>query len=310
MDLSVKGTIYNIQRYSVHDGPGIRTIIFFKGCPLRCVWCSNPESLITQKDLIYYSNLCKNCLSCISKCPHGAIAQAAGNEGINIARGLCLRCGTCADFCFFDALRVIGREASARELLDDVAKDIVFYRRSGGGLTLSGGEPLAQPEFSIALLKGAKALGIGTAIETSCYGPPDIVSQVFSHADYIFIDLKLCDTERHRKATGVDNNQILSNIRLAAEEFHENVKIILRMPFIPTVNDDDENIRQTAAFIKSLAQHLPLEILAYHEFAKSKYLGLGKEYEAELQGIVPPQKERLEQAADLFRQHGVTIINT
>ena len=184
MDLNIRGTVYNIQRYSVHDGPGIRTIIFVKGCPLNCTWCSNPEGLEQRKDLIYYRNFCKSCFSCVSKCPQGAITQT--DEGIDINRRLCIRCGSCAEFCFFDALKIIGREAGAGELLDDIAKDLVFYKRSGGGLTVSGGEPLSQPEFSATLLEGAKALGIGTAVETSCYGKIDAVRRLFSLADNIF----------------------------------------------------------------------------------------------------------------------------
>ena len=310
MDLSIRGTIYNIQRYSVHDGPGIRTIIFLKGCPLRCKWCSNPEGLCPEKDLFYYRNLCKNCQSCVSKCPHGAISPAIDGQGIAIDRGLCVACGTCTGFCFYDALRVAGREASAEELLDDVAKDLVFYKRSGGGLTVSGGEPLSQPEFSAALLAGARSLGMNTAVETSCCAPADAVRRVLFHADTVFIDLKLCDSKQHQKATGVDNSQILSNIRLAAEEVPESTTLVLRMPVIPAVNDDEENIRQSAGLIQSLARPLSLELLAYHEFAKSKYSGLGKEYEPESMGIVPPSKERMEQVADAFRRHGVTVINT
>jgi len=310
VDLSVKGTIYSIQRYSVHDGPGIRTIIFLKGCPLRCKWCSNPEGLCPEKDLIYYRNLCKSCFTCVSKCPQGAISRAPGGEGISIDRKLCTRCGTCAGFCFFDALRIAGREASAQELLDDAAKDLVFYKRSGGGLTESGGEPLAQPEFSAALLAGAKVLGMSTAVETSCYAPADAVRRVLSRADNVFIDLKLCDPRRHQEATGVDNSQILSNIRLAAAELPESVKLVLRMPVIPDFNDDEENIRQSAEFILSLDRLVPLELLAYHEFAKGKYAGLGKEYEPASMGIAPPSKERMEQVADAFQMRGVSIINT
>jgi len=314
VDLGIKGTIYNIQRYSVHDGPGIRTIVFLKGCPLRCIWCSNPEGLCAGKDLLYYRNLCKSCRSCVPKCPQDAISQAAGGEsgegGIAVNRGLCVRCGTCAAFCFSDALRVVGREASAQELLDEVAKDIVFYRRSGGGLTVSGGEPLAQPEFSAALLQGAKALGIGTAVETSCCAPEDAVRQVLPHADNVFIDLKLCDPKRHREAAGADNSQILGNIRLAAKELTRGANMVLRMPVVPSVNDDAENIRQSAEFILSLARPVPLELLAYHEFAKSKYAGLGKEYGPEPLRIAPPSKARMEQIADEFRRCGVAITAT
>jgi len=310
MDLSVKGTIYNIQRYSVHDGPGIRTIVFIKGCPLRCKWCSNPEGFFAEKDLIYFRNLCKSCLDCVLKCPHGAISQVKNGEGIDIDRGICVRCGTCAGFCYFEALRIAGREASAQELLDDIAKDLVFYKRSGGGLTESGGEPLSQPEFSAALLAGARALGMNTAVETSCCAPAGALRQVLPHADNVFIDLKLYDSQRHQKATGVDNSQILSNIRLAAEELAESAALILRMPVIPTVNDDVENIRQSAGFILSLSRVVPLELLPYHEFAKSKHLGLGIKYEPESMGIVPPSKESMEQVADTFRRLGVIIINT
>ena len=310
VDLSVRGTIYNIQRYSVHDGPGIRTIVFFKGCPLRCIWCSNPEGLSPERDLIYYRNLCKKCLSCVSKCPHGAISEGKDGQGVDIDRVLCARCGTCAGFCCSDALRAVGREASAQELLDDIAKDNVFYKRSGGGLTQSGGEPLSQPEFSAALLEGARALGINTALETSCCAPEHVVRRVLPLADHVFIDLKLCDSRRHQKAAGFDNGQILSNIRLAAEELPKSVNLVLRMPVVPSVNDDEDNIRQSSEFILSLARPLPLELLAYHEFAKSKYSGLGKEYEPEAMGIVPPSKERMGKTADAFRRHGVTIINT
>ena len=310
MDLSIRGTIYNIQRYSVHDGPGIRTIVFMKGCPLRCIWCSNPEGLWPEKDLIYYRNLCKSCLDCVSKCPHGAISQGKDGEGIIIDRGLCVRCGICASFCYFDALRIAGREASAQEILNDIAKDLVFYKRSGGGLTESGGEPLSQPEFSAALLEGARALGMSTAVETSCCAPADAVRRVLPYADNVFIDLKLYDSLRHQKATGAENSQILGNIRLAAEELPESSKLVLRMPVIPGFNDDEENIRQSSEFILSLGRPLPLELLAYHEFAKGKYAGLGKEYEPEAMGIVPPSKERMEQVAGAFKRHGVTVINT
>ena len=301
--------VFNVQRYSVHEGPGIRTIIFLKGCPLRCPWCANPEGISPKAVLSHNANLCKLCGRCVARCAEKCISVAEGM--LLIDRSRCTLCGACPDACRMDAYKIFGEEKTVKEVLDDVAKDEIFYARSGGGLTVSGGEPLMNPEFLFELLRRAKEeYHLNTAMETTCFAPQEIVRKMLPYLDNVFCDVKLIDSARHQAVVGVPNEQILSNIRMIAGEYGDRVKLTLRMPIIPGFNDDPENIEGTSRFIKSLPGEIPLELLPYHAFGKAKYNALGKHYPLEESEIEPPSKERVEELEKSFERLGVHIIHT
>ncbi|MDR1626612.1 MAG: glycyl-radical enzyme activating protein [Spirochaetia bacterium] len=305
-----RGLVFNIQRYSIHDGPGIRTIVFLKGCPLRCKWCSNPEGMDFFPVLSYNKSMCRKCGRCVGLCPRGALGLADTKDRVVIQRASCDCCGECAAACPADALKVFGKSMSAREVLDDVAKDAAFYRRSGGGLTLGGGEPLASPGFARALLERAKKdHGLDTAMETSFFAPPGIVDKITQFVDHLLVDIKLADSSRHREAAGVDNGLILDNIRRAAAQRPAGT-MLLRFPMIPGVNDDGENISAVAEFITGLPQGLPLEVLPYHEFGRGKFGNLDREYPLAGCGMAAPGKESVEALEEVFRRKGVRVVHS
>jgi len=257
---ALSGIVFNIQRYSIHDGPGIRTIVFLSGCPLRCLWCSNPEGLDANPDL----------------------TQNARQQWKY-------------------------RRMTVKEVLDDVAKDEAFYRRSGGGLTLSGGEPLLQADFCLALLQSAKQdYGFSTAIESSLYAPPEMVDKTLVYTDYLLADIKLMDAKKHKEYTGVDNTLILDNIRRIAAS---KTDLIIRFPLVPGINDDQENLNKMAEFLVSLAKPPALEILGYHEFGRGKYNSLGKTYPM-TDITVSPNKEKMDFVENFLRDKGVLVVRT
>ena len=303
-----KVLVFNIQRYSVHDGPGIRTIVFLKGCPLNCPWCSNPEGKRFQRDILHNAALCVTCGRCRLECPVGAISMQ--ESGIVIDRDACTFCGACLKVCRTDALKIFGDPMSVDEILDCVGKDEAFYRRSGGGLTVSGGEPLAHVDFLRRLLKKAKTeYLLNTAIETSCYASEETLRSVIDYIDYFLVDLKLIDSPRHQKVVGVPNESILKNIRIIANEY-PNKQLVLRMPVIPTVDDDKENILGIGAFLAGLKRRIPIELLPYHEFGKAKYAGIGDVYALERGSVVVPDKEYMDRIEAMFIESGVTVIHT
>ena len=300
--------IFNIQKYSVHDGPGIRTIVFLKGCPLNCPWCANPEGKGFMKELHFNENLCKKCGNCIKSCPEDAIHIS--EDKIQIDRKKCTVCGKCVDACSQVAYKVFGEEKTIDEILNEVAKDEIFYKRSGGGLTLSGGEPLSHGDFTVELLKKAREqYGLNTAIETTCYASEEMLRKVMPYIDYVFCDIKLMDKKGHTDMVGVSNDQILSNIRIIDNEYPKK-PLVLRLPLIPGYNDSEENIKETAAFIKSLTRNIPLEILPYHMFGKNKYAGLGHDYPAELEKVGVPEKEYIQEITERFIGLGVEVVKT
>jgi len=306
-----KGLIFNIQRYSVHDGPGIRTLVFVKGCPLRCLWCCNPEGQVAQPEIMYYENLCIRCGRCVEVCPTGASVIKDGK--VIILRELCRACGTCVKVCPTGARKLVGSYVTVDEVLAEVVKDMKFYVRSGGGLTVGGGEPLSQPQFVKELLRRAREeYYINTAIETSLYSPPDVVREVLTYVDYIFIDIKHIDPMKHRELTGVSNELILNNIRLVVRELLDKGKeVVIRVPIVPSVNDDESNLSGVAKFIKSLGRDVPVEFLAYHEFGKSKYRALGREYPLDsYRGVFIPTKEYISNIARYVSSLGVKVIKT
>jgi len=299
----VKGTIFNIQRYSIHDGPGIRTTVFFKGCPLRCLWCQNPESQTFQQELFYNRDRCTGCGRCLPACPEKAIEIVEGRS--RTLRTLCNVCGACAEVCAEEARGLMGKVVSAKEVFAEVDKDAVFYERSGGGVTLSGGEPLAQPEFAIEILSLCKNAGIHTAIETCGHAPWETVERVLKVVDLVLYDLKHMDPVEHRKITGVSNALALENLKRVSHETH--VALDIRIPVIPGYNDTSENMEATASFIvKELGPSVPVHLLPYHRLGDSKREQMERT-EPSL-GIVPPGDEQMEKLKGFFESRGVNAV--
>jgi len=280
---SQTGIVLNIQHFCTHDGPGIRTNVFLKGCSLRCKWCSNPESIHPKPELAYNPSKCigKNeCGFCLKECPENAIFTLDSDVKVRINWDLCTNCGKCVPACPSQALHEFGIEMTVEQVLDEVEQDSSFYRESGGGITLSGGECQLQPDFSAALLAGAHERGINTAIETACNVPWAFMEKVLPHVDVMLHDHKLTDPVRHKKWTGVDNKRILDNFKRAYETFPD-TKFIARTPLIPGVNDDEEHIRSVLAFISPYKNVIDYELLPYHRFGEGKYSYLGRIYEME-----------------------------
>lgn len=271
---AVTGLVFNIQKYSVHDGPGIRTIVFFKGCPLRCHWCSNPESQGMKEELGYNRDKCLGCGSCAAACPESALSLTP--EGVRIDRARCNGDQLCARACPADALTVYGKRRTVEDVLAEVEQDSVFYARSGGGMTLSGGEALAQPEFALALLSEARKRRIHRALETCAFVPEETMLRASELLNYLLIDIKCLDSEKHKLGTGVPNERILANIRAVRAAF-PGLPIHVRTPVVPGYNDNEQDIRDIAEFVKETGC-ARYELLAYHRLGEQKYRFLGLDY--------------------------------
>lgn len=270
--------VFNIQHYSLHDGPGIRTTVFLKGCPLRCRWCSNPESQNLQPEIFYNSNKCienKLCNSCTNICDINAITFGEDNKPI-INRYKCNNCLKCSEMCPSGALNAQGALININKILDIVEKDSVFYKHSEGGLTISGGEPLMQGEFTVNLLKQAKKRRINTAIETCGYGDYEILKRCAENLDTVLFDIKSLDDEKHIKFTGSSNKLILENFNKLCSDFPK-LKKCVRTPVIPTFNDNVKDIGEIAEFLKDKS-NVSYELLPYHKFGEGKYKSLGRDY--------------------------------
>ena len=273
-----KGCIFNIQRYSVHDGPGIRTILFLKGCPLRCKWCCNPESQKPMPEVAYNIEKCIGdvCMLCGEVCPQHNIALMDTNK-VTINFDNCINCLACANVCPADAIIKYGDYYTPEEAVDEVEKDMAFYNRSNGGLTLSGGEPLQQTEFALAVLKEAHSRGINTCIETCGHMPWDKVKDIFGELDYAMFDIKSMNAEKHREWTGDDNAMILDTFKNMRETFPD-LHVCARTPIVPGFNDTEEDIIAIRDFVKSFP-NTDYEVLHYHRYGMTKYEFLGRDYE-------------------------------
>lgn len=284
--MGMTGTVFDIQRYSIHDGPGIRTLVFMKGCPLQCKWCSNPEGLEKQKNIMFTPRLCYGCGRCVAVCESGAIT--VGECGIEWHRERCTNCMKCAKVCRIShARKVCGKDYTVPELMDEVRKDKTYFdRKSGGGLTVGGGEPMLQADFVRELMEASHAEGINTALESSSYATMENARKVYEVTDHIFTDIKHMDPEIHKELTGITNEPILRNIRMAAELLDRNSQhLVIRIPIIPNKNDSEENIRKTAEFVKSLKVVDRIEILPYHNLGEEKYNRVPGNYLYELHGV-------------------------
>ena len=295
------GTVFDIQRFSIHDGPGIRTTVFLKGCSLRCFWCHNPEGMRLLPEIQFEPEKCIGCGECVKICEQNA--QHLENGQRLYDRDCCTVCGQCVETCFAGGLSLIGRSMSVDAVLTEVLQDIAFYRSSGGGVTFSGGEPVLQTEFLSTVLARCRWAGVHTAIETAGYYPWERLEYLLPHVDMVMMDLKHMDSEQHKAATGAPNDLILANARKLAES---SVALLFRTPVIPTVNDTPDAIRAIAQFVQELSTlrgaAIPLELLQFHRLAEDKYTHLGRSYQAH---ALPDTVENLRALVAIVQEYGL-----
>jgi pyruvate formate lyase activating enzyme len=295
--MDTKGTVFDIKGFAVHDGPGIRTTVFLKGCPLRCDWCHNPESQSARPVLAQFPRNCIGCGKCLTRCRQGALSR--GEDRILIDRALCRGCGECAKTCYAEALVLRGRVMTVMEVMAEVRKDIPFYQNSGGGMTVSGGEPLHQPDFTLALLEAARAAGLHTCLDTSGYASWSLLERMLPYVNMVLYDLKGVSPAPHRARTGRDNRLIRHNLQALTSE---GAAVKVRLPMVPGYNDSEAEIREVAEFLAGLEPVPPLEILPYHKLGEGKYEALGIAHGLHLE---PPQRPVVEALAELVRARGV-----
>lgn len=271
--LSVSGIVFDIKKAAIHDGPGLRTTVFVKGCPLTCIWCHNPESIRPQPEIKYLSMKCTGCGACVRACAQACHSIKAGAHTIDRTR--CIQCGSCTDACPAEALELIGRPMSAEEVLGIVIRDRAFFESSGGGMTISGGEPMAQFEFTRTLLQGAKALGLHTCLDTCGFARTDNYTRIRKYTDIFLFDVKETDPERHREFTGRDNVRILDNLRHLDRL---GAGIILRCPIVPGCNDRKEHLTAIGRLADSLNNVSQINVMAFHPFGAHKSEQIGSAY--------------------------------
>ena len=294
----MKAKIFEIKRFAVHDGDGIRTTVFLKGCPLKCVWCHNPEGLSLKPELAYYEHKCINCGECVSVCPTGAHKMENGSHTFD--RSKCIACGKCVDACLGNALTLYGKEMSVQEILPILLEDKDFYKNSGGGVTISGGECLLYADFCLELLKALKQNGVNTAVDTCGLVPKSSLDKVLPFADVFLYDIKAFDSSVHKNCTGYGNEKILENLKYLDEK---GAKIEIRIPYVPGFNDGE--IENIGKFLSGLKNITKVRVLPYHNYAGSKYKSLG------LKNTLPktlPTDEDIKNAVNKLKEHGLNAI--
>ena len=296
----MEGQVFNIMKYAVHDGPGIRTTVFLKGCPLNCWWCHNPESQELKPQLTFFPNRCIGCMDCISACKENAITVVNGTIVTDLNK--CKNNGDCTLVCFAEAREMAGKSMSVDEVVKEVLKDKVFYDESGGGVTFSGGEPLMQSSFLLEVLKELKELGIHTTIDTCGFASSEVVKEVAQLTDLFLFDLKHTNSEKHKKYTGVSNNLILENLNML-DKMGKN--IIIRIPVIPGFNNSKEELEDFKSYINTLKNVKEVNLLPYHSIGQEKYNRIGKPYK--MKGVKEPSEEDMEEAAILMDGCGVKV---
>jgi pyruvate formate lyase activating enzyme len=290
--------IFDVMRFATHDGPGIRTVVFFKGCPLACAWCHNPESQDYQPDVLYYPDRCRHCGECAQNCPESAIEF---REGMPFTTDACTRCGHCTEFCVAEARRIAGRRVTLSELLREIERDLVFLEESHGGVTLSGGEPVSQPRFAAALLRACRERGLRTALETSGFAPPESFLEVAPLADLVLFDLKLMDPGRHREFAGTWNARIHQNLEALIAL---GGAVTVRIPVVPGVNDTADELMRMTRYLGRIRPK-KIELLPYHAAGSGKYGRLGWTYR--LAGTPEPTPEDMNRFAAAFVQDGLDV---
>ncbi len=293
-----QGIVYNIQRMSTKDGPGVRTTVFLKGCPLHCLWCSNPESQSAQPQLLFFESLCTGCGSCVAVCPAGACSLAKGVSRQDAAR--CQQCGSCAAACPSKAREMSGKRMSVDDVMHIVRKDALFYENSGGGVTFGGGEPTAGGAFFLDLVDASVQEGFHVTVDTCGYCPAERFDAALKMADLFLFDCKHMDPEQHKALTGQDNVLILRNMRAALESGKE---VHIRMPLMPDLNDSEENLAAMAAFFAPFGRK-EIEIMPCHAFGRNKYAALGKPQPA----VRQYRPEELREVQARFMRHGLSAI--
>jgi len=295
----IEGCVFNIERFAIRDGPGIRTTVFLKGCPLKCLWCSNPESMRPTPQLLYLEHLCTRCSRCIEACPTGANTMTP--EGtIVIDRDVCRACGQCVEACPNKARDIAGKIMTVEQVLDEVKRDSLFYQNSGGGITASGGEPTHQPEFLWHLFAGSHQAAIETCLDTTGFVKTETLKWILEQTDLVLYDIKHMDPETHKALVGVDNGLILENARVVAASR----PMIVRLPLIPGHNDSEENLDALAGFMSELGLDR-IDLLPYHSLGKAKYERLGMEYG--LEGLQPHEPEEVKRIKAFLESKGLEV---
>jgi len=299
--LETRGLVFDIQRYCIHDGPGVRTTVFLKGCPMRCNWCCNPESISYKPELMIFETMCMGCRQCVEVCPHQALSMEG--EKLEVDRSKCDCCGKCSEACPTQSIQIRGFYKNISEVIEEVERDYTFYRNSGGGVTLSGGEPAAQPQFASKLLSELQILGIHTAIETNGYAAWSLFEPIVQKSDLVLFDLKHMNAELHKKYTGLSNQTVLRNLKKVSQL---GKTIILRIPVIPGINDSITNMVDVANLIKGMRGGIQqVDLLPYHRLGVLKYQRLGKDYR--FNGVESPTPERMEEIAGLFQAYDLRV---
>lgn len=295
-----QGSVFDIKRFALHDGPGLRTTVFLKGCPLSCLGCHNPEGQRVERELIFRPDRCTACGDCVPACPHQAISLS--DEKISVDWARCELAGSCVEVCLPGALELTGRSLSVEAVLDLVEEDRIYYDESHGGVTFSGGEPFTQPGFLRELLLGCRERDLDVVLDTCGHVAPETFRELAHLASGLLFDLKVMDEERHLAFTGVTNHWILENLRWAA---NGGSSLTVRIPLVPGINDDDENLEATGAFLASLESPPPVDLLPYHLLGVEKYGRMGREYR--LEGTAPPEIDRINHAVRILEGAGLNV---